>query len=56
MQDEVGDQLGPERVSIPRPGLQWFGLVDSELVALLEPAAARLCSLLPVGATDCLPC
>ena len=31
-------------------GLQWFGLVDRELVALLQPTAARLCSLLPFGA------
>ena len=48
-----------ERVVSPGPKLQWFGLVDGELVALLEPAAARLRSLLPFGAmaelSPCLP-
>ena len=46
----MAEQPQAERVAAPGPKLQWFGLVDSELVALLEPAAARLSSLLPFGA------
>jgi len=46
----VAEQAEAERIPSPGPKLQWFGLVDGELVALLEPAAARLSSLLPIGA------
>ena len=44
------DLPAAERALSLSPKLQWLGLVDGELVALLEPAAARLCSLLPFGA------
>jgi len=51
----VAEPPAAERIAGPSPKLQWFGLVDGELVALLEPAAARLSSLLPFGAMAGVP-